>query len=163
MPKLARTLVNKPAATTRPRAAARVAELLNMRLTARQHLWLLVVLLVLAVRAYFSQYRNSPLFDFPQMDGRVHHEWAASIASGEGMEPRAYPRPALLLPARLAIHADRATGRRCASPAARSPAALNCYLIARLATALAGFRTGLLAGLIGARSTGRWFTSISSC
>jgi len=153
MPKLARTLVNKPAATTRPRAAARVAELLNMRLTARQHLWLLVVLLVaLAVRgAYFwGQYRNSPLFDFPQMDGRVHHEWAASIASGEGMEPRPYLRAPLYYYLLAWLYMLTGPQVAVARIAGCLLGALNCYLMARLAAALAGFRTGLLAGLIAA-------------
>ena len=68
------------------------------RLTARQHVWLLLVfVLALGFRGAYlwSQASNNPLFDYPQMDGRVHHEWAQQIASGEGMEKRPYLRAPL--------------------------------------------------------------------
>jgi tetratricopeptide (TPR) repeat protein len=153
MPKLARTPIGQPAATSTPRPASRLAELLTVRLSRRQHLWLMLVLLIaLLVRGAYlwGQYRNSPIFDYPQMDGRVHHEWATRIASGEGMEPRPYLRAPLYYYLLGWLYKLTGANVLAARIAGCLLGALNCYLIARLAALLAGFRVGLLAGLIAA-------------
>lgn len=122
-------------------------------LTRRQHLWLLAVLLIaLTLRGAYlwGQARNSPLFNYPQMDGLVHHQWAQRIAAGEGMEPRPYLRAPLYYYLLALLYKLGGPSVALARVAGALLGTLSCYLIARLGAALGGFRVGLLAGLLAA-------------
>lgn len=122
-------------------------------LTGRQHLLLAVVfLLALFVRGVYlwGQYKHSPLFNYPQMDGLVHHQWAQHIAAGEGMDNRPYLRAPLYYYWLGALYWLFGPSVALARIAGCVLGAVSCYLIARLGAALAGFRVGLVAGCIAA-------------
>lgn len=122
-------------------------------LTRRQHLWLLAVLLVaLLLRGAYvwGQAQHNPLFNYPQMDGLVHHEWAQRIASGEGMEPRPYLRAPLYYYLLALLYKLGGPSVALGRIAGALLGTLSCYLIARLGAVLGGFRVGLLAGLLAA-------------
>jgi len=123
------------------------------RLSRRAHLILgLIFLGALLLRGAYlwGQAENNPLFDHPMMDAKQHHEWAQRIASGEGMEPRPFYRaPAYyyLLGALYRVFGPSVAAARLAGCLL---GAATCYLIARLGIALAGWRVGVLAGLVAA-------------
>jgi tetratricopeptide (TPR) repeat protein len=122
-------------------------------LTGRQHLLLaLVFLLALAVRGAYlwGQYKHSPLFNYPQMDGLVHHQWAQRIATGEGMDNRPYLRAPLYYYWLGGLYWLFGPSVALARIAGCILGAVSCYLIARLGAALGGFRVGLLAGCLAA-------------
>lgn len=128
-------------------------EAASSTLTLRQHLLLVLVLLVaLGLRGGYlwGQARNNPMFARPVMDAGFHHEWAQRIAAGEGLEERPYFRAPLyyyLLAGIYKLFGPHVLAGRIAGCIL---GALSCYLLAWLGVALAGFRAGLLAGLIAA-------------
>lgn len=120
-------------------------------LTGRQHLLLaLVFLLALATRGAYlwGQYKHSPLFNYPQMDGLVHHQWAQRIAAGEGMDNRPYLRAPLYYYWLGGLYWLFGPSVAIGRIAGCILGAVSCYLIARLGAALSGFRVGLVAGCI---------------
>lgn len=123
------------------------------RFTPRGHVILALIFLgALAIRGLYlwGQARNNPLFDYPMMDARFHHEWAKQIASGEGMGDHPYFRAPLyyyLLGVFYWVFGPSVAWARmvgCLLGAA------TCYLVARLGVMLAGFRAGVLAGILAA-------------
>jgi len=119
------------------------------RLTRGQHLLLgLVLLLALLLRGGYlwGQYRNNPVFGYPQMDGLVHHEWAQRIAAGAGMGDRPYLRAPLYYYLLGLLYVVTGPSVLAARLAGGLLGALSCYLVARLGVALGGFRVGLIAG-----------------
>lgn len=113
---------------------------------------LVVFVLALSFRGAYlwGQAHNNPIFDYPQMDGLVHHTWAKQIAAGEGMEARPYLRAPLYyygLALLYKLFGPSVVLARCAGAVL---GAISCVLIARLGQALGGTRTAWVAGLIAA-------------
>ena len=136
-----------------PSAGARTSPAAARRWYQREHLlFALVFLLALGLRAvhYYGQWRNVPLFLAPTMDERKHHEWAQQIATGQGLGPMPFFRAPLYYVALAGVYKLFGPNVALARFLGCVLGAATCYLIARLGRTLAGWRAGVLAGLMAA-------------
>ncbi len=129
------------------------AEAAEPRLDRRQQLILgLVGLAALAIRLLYlwGQARNNPLFEIPKVDAFDHHQWAQEIAAGRGMEATPYYRAPLYYYLLGDLYRIVGPSVLWGKVAGSVMGAATSYLIARFTASLAGFRAGLLAGILAA-------------
>jgi Tfp pilus assembly protein PilF len=125
---------------------------------ARRERWLLALVFLAAlgmrVGHLRGQWQHNPLFFSPIMDEQKHHEWAQSIAAGQGLPEPFAGRPFFRAPLYYYLLAGlyKLVGPNLvvARLAGCVLGAVTCLLIAVLGTALAGSRAGIIAGLLAA-------------
>ena len=123
------------------------------RLTRRQHLALgAIALCALALRLLYlwGQAENNPFFEIVRGDAYDHHAWAQAIAFGPGMEPEPYYRAPFYYHLLAGLYLVAGPSIVTARLAGACLGAITTYAIARLGAGLAGYRAGVLAGLLAA-------------
>ncbi|GMU36451.1 MAG: tetratricopeptide repeat protein [Phycisphaerae bacterium] len=135
----------------------------DVPLTRRQHVLLSGVFaaaLILRLIYLAGQSAGNPMFAHPIMDMRVHHEWAAQLASGEplrAIHDKPYFRAPLYYYALGGLYALFGPQVWLGRLAGCVLGAATCYLVARLGSKLAGFAAGLASGLLAAAYWPMWY------
>jgi len=110
-----------------------------------------IFLLALVLRlAYLSQLRSSPLFEHPQMDARIHDEWARAIAGGDTYWEGPYFRAPLYPAVLAAVYKVFGPGYLAPRIVQSVLGALSCCLLYLLGRSLFGRAVGAVAGFAAA-------------
>ena len=120
----------------------------------RAHTWALALIVLAAfglrLAFWWGQSANNPFFSHPTLDEQTHHELAQAVATGQGVGAAPCFRAPLYYYLLGALYAIVGPNPLAARLLGCLLGTFSCYLIARLALALAGPAVGLLAGLIAA-------------